>query len=79
MKGKESKVLSAIYEFLRDKDSSARRPASSDEIKEFVEKEYPEEFKEAWNNNIRELTQRLRFFDGIKYVPTNKWLSLIHI
>ena len=73
MKGKESKVLSAIYEFLRDKDSSARRPASSDEIKEFVEKEYPEEFKEAWNNNIRELTQRLRFFDGIKYVPTNKW------
>ena len=73
MKGKESKVLSAIYEFLRDKDSSAKRPASSDEIKEFVEKEYPEEFKEAWNNSVRELTQRLRYFDGIKYVPTNKW------
>jgi hypothetical protein len=73
IKGKESKVLSAIYEFLRDKDSSARRPATSDDIKEFVEKEYPEEYKEAWNNNIRELTQRLRFFDGIKYVPTNKW------
>tara|TARA_R110000824_G_scaffold88957_4_gene218438 strand:+ start:302 stop:2869 length:2568 start_codon:yes stop_codon:yes gene_type:complete len=73
MKGKESKVLSAIYEFLRDKDTTARRPASSDEIREFVEKEFPEEFKEAWNNSVRELTQRLKFFDGIKYQPTNKW------
>tara|TARA_Y100001951_G_scaffold98688_1_gene99786 strand:- start:95 stop:2650 length:2556 start_codon:yes stop_codon:yes gene_type:complete len=73
MKGKESKVLSAIYEFLRDKDTTVRRPASSDEIREFVEKEFPEEFKETWNNSVRELTQRLKFFDGIKYVPTNKW------
>lgn len=73
IKGKKSSVAAAIYEFLRDKDASTAHPISSGEIEEYVKKDHPIEYAEIWENNIRKLSSYLRTYDGIVYIPTNKW------